>query len=349
MSGVLSFIHPAWLWALPLAVLPWLTRAHGVLQPLNFSHIALWPSDRAARWLGLALRAAASLGMAALVLALAAPYRPEFTVERQGRGAEIVLLLDRSRSMDQSQLGSRGPMAGYTPNYGVSARHSDEERLTKAQIARRELAAFAARRRQDRFAMLVFSTRPLQAIDFTQKPEAIQAAIEAGAVGRGIGNTDIAQALMAGLDLFERRAYTGSRVLMLVSDGGDHIEPALRETLARRLRQHRVGLVWVYLRSQAGAALEVEAGTDLQAAEVVPEVFLHRFFKSLSTPYRAYEAGTPQALQQAIQDIDRLENLPITYADTVPRRDLTLWCLGAALAAAALLLWASHRELEAWV
>ena len=32
--------------------------------------------------------------------------------------------------------------------------------------------------------------------------------------------------------------------------------------------------------------------------------------------------ATRDALQQAIDDVNRLENLPITYLDTVPRRDL---------------------------
>lgn len=345
---MIDFIAPGWLWLLPLATLPWLHAGSGILRPLRFSHLALWPQDRASRWLMLGLRLAASLALAGLVLALAEPYRPGYEVERQGRGAEIVLVLDRSRSMDQSQLEGAGPMTGYNPTYGMSARHSEEERLSKAQIARRELAAFAARRHEDRFAMLLFSTRPLKVLDFTQKPAAIQAAIEAGAVGRGIANTDIAQALLAGLALFEHRAYTGSRVLMLVSDGGDHIVPEVRARLAQLLQQYRVSLVWIYLRSPLSSGLEADPGTAPDAADTVPEIFLHRFFKGLPTPYRAYEAGTPKALQQAIADIDRLENLPITYTDAVPRRDLTPFCLGLALVCVGGLLWASWRGLPTW-
>lgn len=345
---MIGFIAPGWLWLLPLAALPWLHAGSSVLSPLRFSHLALWPPDRASQWLMLALRGGASLGLAALLLALAEPYRPGHEVERQGRGAEIVLVLDRSRSMDQSQLEGSGPMTGYNPTYSVAARHSEEERLSKAQIARRELAAFAARRHEDRFAMLLFSTRPLKVLDFTQKPAAIQAAIEAGAVGRGIANTDIAQALLAGLALFERRAYTGSRVLMLVSDGGDHIVPEVRARLAQLFQQYRVSLVWIYLRSPLSPGLEADPGTAPDAADTVPEIFLHRYFKSLPTPYRAYEAGTPKALQQAIADIDRLENLPITYTDAVPRRDLAPFCLGLALMCVGGLLWASWRGLPAW-
>jgi len=35
----------------------------------------------------------------------------------------------------------------------------------------------------------------------------------------------------------------------------------------------------------------------------VPEVFLHRFFGSMGTPYRAYEAEDPESLQKAIADV----------------------------------------------
>jgi len=344
----LTVTAPAWLWALPLAALPWADAAQAALPVLRFSHLALWPADAASRAVGLLLRGAASVAIAALVLALAEPALREGQVAREGRGAEIALVLDRSRSMDQSQLSSTGPMVGYNPTYSLAARRGAEERMTKAEIARRELSAFAARRRNDQFAMVVFSARPLKVLEFTQKQDAIQAAIEAGAVGRGIANTDIAQALFAGLALFEHRAYTGSRVLMLVSDGGDHIAPDVRARLARQLQQYRVSLVWIYLRSPLSPGLEADPGTTEAAADTVPEIFLHRFFRSLATPYRAYEAGTPQALQQAIAEVDRLENLPITYLDTLPRRSLAPACLAVALAATALLLWAAARGIRRW-
>ena len=160
---------------------------------------------------------------------LAGPHRGEYRVERVGRGAEIVLLLDRSRSMDQG-FGQR--RAGEQP---VSARES------KGLVARRLLAEFAAQRPDDRFGMIVFSTLPIRVLDFTHKQPAIQAAVAAGDVGRGLSETDIGLALQAALAAFEDRPYTGSRLVMLVSDGGDRIEPDARERIAYLARRHRVG------------------------------------------------------------------------------------------------------------
>lgn len=346
--GWLAWQQAAWLLALPLALLPWLPRMGLMLPVQRYSSLALWPADAASLGLSQALKLAASLAALGLVLALAGPYRPEYEVERQGQGAEIVLLLDRSRSMDQSFTNGAGPLNRFNANYSVASERPASDRLSKAETARRVLSEFTARRRNDRFGMLLFSATPLKVLDFTQKPEAIQAAIEAAAIGRGVSDTDIGQALMAGVAMFDQRAYTGSRVLLLVSDGGDHVEPDLRERFAQLMRRHRVALVWIYIRSPRSPGLKAEPGTAPEHADTVPEYFLHRFFQTLPTPYRAYEAEDPDSLQRAIADVDRLENLPITYTDTVPRRELGPWCLGLAALAVAALLWARSRHLGAW-
>jgi mxaC protein len=293
------------------------------------------------------------LAMAALVLALAGPHRPEDTVERVGRGAEIVLVLDRSRSMDERFAGGR-PAANAPKGTGPEALdyymklRDSGTRDSKGTVARRLLAEFAAKRPEDRFGMIVFSTLPMRVLDFTHKGEVIQAAITAGDVGRGLADTDIGAALLAGLGFFEDRAYTGSRIILLVSDGGDHLDVDTRERIAHLARKQRVALYWIYIRANTSPGLMLGADEPPANADTVPEYFLHRYFQSLGTPYRAYEAENPEALQKAIDEVNALENLPITYLDTVPRRDLSPWCFGAALAGVLLLLGASFWEIKTW-
>ena len=65
-------------------------------------------------------------------------------------------------------------------------------------------------------------------------------------------------------------------------------------------------------------------------------------------PYRAYEAENPEALKRAIADVGRLENLPITYQDLVPRRDLTAHAYALALAAVLLLFASRWTEGRSW-
>ena len=345
----MNFANPLWLLLLPLAALPlWISA--GRARP--HSSLAALPADRASTAVDLALRATAALAIVATLIGLAAPYRPEYTVERVGQGAEIVLVLDRSGSMDQGFPGARAPSA--KPGAKLTPEMIDAyikqgqavRKESKGAAARRMLAEFTAKRPDDRFAMQVFSTLPIPVLGFTQKDEAIQGAIAAANIGRGLAETDIGLALQSALALFEGRPYTGSRIIMLVSDGGDRLDADAQAKIANLARKQRVALYWIYIRSAGSPGLTAEASDSPEAADSVPEYALNRFFKQIGTPYHAYEAENSDALQTAIDDVNRLENLPITYLDSVPRLELARAFIGTALAAVLLLLAAQALELR---
>ncbi len=345
-----SFDHPWVLWLLPLAALPLLARPG---EALTHAWTALLPRDAASRMLGAALRGVGVLALAALIVAMAEPYRPEYDVERVGTGAEIVLVLDRSRSMDQGFAGARSAaraIKGTGPEAIDYYASQSPARLrdSKGKVARQMLAEFAAGRPADRFGMVVFSTLPIRVLELTQKREAVQAAIDAGNIGRGLSETNIGLALQSALSFFDEQPYTGSRIVMLVSDGGDRLDPDVAERIAHLARKHRVAIYWIYLRSANRPGLTLEAGDSPESAATVPEYLLHRFFGSIGTTYHAYEAGTPDALQEAIDAVNQLENLPITYLDTMPRRELAAIFDATALGAVALLLLASLVEIRRW-
>ena len=121
-----------------------------------------------------------------------------------------------------------------------------------------------------------------------------------------------------------------------------------RERIAYLARKHRVAVYWLYLRSANSPGLMLESGEAPENADAVPEYALHRFFASMGTAYQAYEASDGEALKKAIEAVNRLENLPITYVDTVPRRDLSAACYGVALACVMLLLVANLAEIQRW-
>ncbi len=273
------------------------------------------------------LRGAAALAIAALVVALAGPWRPEYSVERLGQGAEIALVLDRSRSMDQGFAPRRPPPTAAGRGTGPEAldyyvsQTPGRLRESKGKVARQLLAEFTRKRPDDRFALVVFSTLPMRVLPFTQKAEVIQAAIAAGNVGRGLSETNI------GLALEPRSSCsptgpTRARASSCWSPTAATGSTPTRERLAHLARKQRVSIYWLYLRSANSPSLKLSAQDSPAAADSVPELLLHRYFESLETPYRAYEAGDSQALQQAIADVNRLEKLPITYQDLVPRREL---------------------------
>ena len=344
MLPATGFDQPWLLLALPLALLPWRQRPR---EALVWSWGELLPQDRASDLLDLALRAVASLAVAALVVGAAGWYRPAYEVEQIGQGAEIVMLVDRSRSMDQAFVtGADRHQQPTLLSYNTS-REVDKTRPSKQRVAREMLAEFAAQRRADRFAMATFTTLPIRVMGFSQKPDAVQASIEAGKIGRGLAETDIGLAILDALELYRDRPYTGSRILMLVSDGGDVIEPERREDIAELARELRIGIYWIYIRSPRSPGLRAEEAA-MANGETAPEYFLHQFLGGIGVPYRAYEAEDPEALKRALADVGRLENLPIAYRDIVPRRDLGSWAWGAALALVLLLLGAKLVEIRAW-
>lgn len=343
MGAFTSFDQPWLLLALPLALLPWLQRPRAALV---WSWGELLPADAASDLLDLALRAAASLALVAIVVGAAGWYRPAYEQELTGQGAEIVLLMDRSRSMDNAFI-PRSERHLQDTLLSFSTGRETGGRAPKQHVARKLLAEFAAGRSADRFAMLTFSTLPIRVMDFTGKPAAVQAAIAAGEIGRGLSETDIGLAMLDALDLFRDRPYTGARIVMLVSDGGDVIEPERRDDIARLAREYRVGFYWIYIRSHRSPGLTAEHAA-LANGETAPEYFLHQFLGGIGVPYRAYEAEDPEALKRALADVGRLENLPIAYRDIVPRRDLAPWAWVAALLLVLLLLAAKLMELRTW-
>ncbi len=178
---------------------------------------------------------------------------------------------------------------------------------------------------------MFFSTNPIAVVSFTQHDEVVQAAIAAGNVGRGLADTDVYRALHAAIAQFDQRPYTGSRIVMLVSDGGARLAEQEKRRLLADVRRNRVSLAWIYLRSVNSPRLDVPGDADA----AIPEIALHRFFQSLPGGYRAYEAEDPAALARAVADVGRQQTFPLDYLEEVPRRDFgrAALALGAACCA----------------
>ena len=313
-------------WALllsPLALIPIYVRNQTITR---YSYTALIPKDGLSTALDWLIRLVAAGAIATLVLAMAGPYRREQAIERIGTGAQIVLLLDRSASMNEN----------------FSGRYlGGEANESKANVARRLLTDFIKRRRHDLFAMISFSTAPIYTLPLTQDREAVLAAIRAGS-GRGRGITNIAPGLAVALDYFRERPVTGSRIILLVSDGAARIDADTQEQLRQWFDANQVMLYWIYLRNPNSASLFDKPRNPNE--RTTPEYFLHQYFRTMGIAYKAYEAENPAAVEQAIADIERLENRPIRYLEKIPREDLSDRYYTAAIVLIMLVLAAKRME-----
>jgi mxaC protein len=332
-----DFSHPWVLLLLPLAALPLLRASSDALW---FSHLPWLPPDPVGRLVGWLRTAFAVLAIATIVAGLAGPGRPQTQVIRTGRGAEILVLIDRSRSMDQRML----PSDWRTIDPIIRTQQSWFRGPQKSKTARELLSLFVKKRPDDRFSLMFFSGGPLPVVPFTQHDDVVLAGIVAGGTGPGLSSTDVGKALLAAISEFDARDYTGSRAILLVSDGGAQLDPAARRRIAAGLARNRIALYWLYLRSINGANLD----TDDPQAGAIAEVALHRFFRSLSTPYRAYQASEPRDLAQAVADVGRQQNLPLDYVELVPRRDYDRFCFAAGAFACLGLLAFSAAQLRSW-
>lgn len=322
-----GLLHAAWLWALPLCGLPWWWTGR---RTVTYSWCGLLPEDGYSRVWDRALRALPVVALAAIVLGLAGLHREAQRIERVVTGAHIVILLDRSSSMNENFAG----------RYLDGARPG-----AKTNVASRILAEFVRRRTHDLFAVVDFGSAPVYVTPLTQDRVAVEAAIHA-ADRRGRGVTNIAPALSLALEHFRGQPRSGARVILLVSDGAARMEPEQREWLRRRFVDDQVTLYWLYLRTPRAASLSQEHGAADETT--TPELFLHHYFQSLGVTYRAYEAENPAALERAIADVGEVSNRPLHYMEVLPRRDLAAWCYAMAAVCAALWIAASALEARTW-
>jgi mxaC protein len=137
-------------------------------------------------------------------------------------------------------------------------------------------------------------------------------------------------------------------VVVLVSDGGAQLDPVTRARISDAYLRDRIALYWLYIRSRFGPGLPVAGQSGSPADDAIPERALHRFFGTLKTPYRVYEAEDAEALGRAMADLGRLERTPLQLRVLQAGQDLRRWPLAAALAAVAALALCRFWTITPW-
>jgi mxaC protein len=323
----LGFDTPMVLVLLPLALLPVI---FAVQRPQGYPSLDAVESDALSRAVDVGLHFSGLIAIAALVAALAGIHLKGQTIERVGEGANVVLLLDRSSSMDDT-------FAGRPPGEGEAS---------KSAAARRLLREFIARRPHDRFGVAAFSTMPMYVLPMTGHKDAVSGAIDA-ITRPGLAYTNVGLGLSLALSMHEADPSAASRAILLVSDGAAVIDRRVQEKLRAQIAKRPVNLYWLYLRTAGAPGIFDPPGEDVpDTPQALPERHLNLFFQTLKVPYRAFEAENPQAVADAITEIDKLERNPIRYQERIPEKDLSGLAYAGASAALLLLVLAKLAEVR---
>jgi mxaC protein len=317
------------LFLLPLAVLPLLLeRTHS----RTYSWNGMLPRDALSEFVGFLLKILAALALLFIIIGIAGPHTAAQKVERVGEGAQIVLTIDRSASMDE-------PFSGAM----ISGRAGE----SKSAAARRLITDFVNQRKNDMFGMVTFSNSAMYVMPLTQSREAIRAAIDA-AGGPGLFQTNIGSGLTTALGMFARTPDSGSRAIVLLSDGAGRMGADAQQKIRDWLDRQHVTLYWIVLRQPGAISIFDEEYKPPEDQPLPPSIELHQYFKTLRSGYQPYEADDPQSLALAIEDINRKEKKPIRYLEQIPGRDFTTHCFAIAALLIGVLLGIKLLEVKTW-
>jgi len=324
-----SFSTPWVLFLLPLALLPLLLeRSHS----RAYSWLELLPSDPLSDLVGLLLKILAAIALLFITLGVAGPHSEPQQVERVGEGAQLALVMDRSASMDD-------PFSGGANDGRVGE--------TKSVAASRLITQFVKARKNDMFGMITFSNSAMHVLPLTQSREAILAAISATA-GSALFQTNIGSGLTSGAGLFDKMPDSGSRAIILLSDGGGRMSADVQQKLRDWLDRLHITLYWIVLREPDGISIFDTKYKPKEDAALPPEIELYEFFKTLKSPFHAYEAEDPKSLALAMDDINRKEKKPIRYFEQIPGREYAGHCYFLAALMIGLLLGVKYLEVRTW-
>lgn len=135
---------------LTLALIPLLIRGHSAF---TYPSTARLPYDSLSIWLERLWRILGALAIVFVVLGLTGIYLNNPTIERIGRGAHIMIVLDRSASMNDDFADKPGSVS-----------------TSKIAVARKVLQTFVSKSREDLIGMVTFGTSPILAAPLSGLP-----------------------------------------------------------------------------------------------------------------------------------------------------------------------------------
>jgi hypothetical protein len=260
---------------------------------------------------------------------MAGPQGSDKKIQKVGKGAQTVFVIDRSVSMDH-------PFAGDSS----SGRAAE----IKSMAARRLITKFIDSRPDDMIGVVGFTNSALYGMKITSNRDAIHAAINA-ATGSALNQTNIGAGVTEGIALFDHIQSSGSRAIILLSDGAGKLSPRVKFKISTQLASKKLNLYWIVLHEPD----EISIFTPNEYEEgKVPGIDLDRYFKSLKVKYKAFEADNPTTLQSALQYINAKEKNDIRYTLNIPGHDYSRDLIVLALLLSLGLLIIKNLRVHTW-
>ncbi|QDD00207.1 vWA domain-containing protein [Candidatus Methylopumilus planktonicus] len=325
----MTFSFPWVLWFMPLAFIPLIFKETS-LQYYSWNEMI--PKDLLSSIIAIILKFIATLILIMIIIGLSGPHSRQKEIEKTGIGAQIGLVLDRSASMDD-------PFAG-----------NDQTKVgeIKSAAAARLIIEFVQSRANDMIGMVTFSNSAMYVLPLTDNKNAIISAVRATA-GNALFQTNIGSGLTTGAELFNKVPDSGSRAVILLSDGGGRIDAATQEKIKDWFGRFKISLYWIVLRQPGGISIFNTSYKPRDDDPLPPQIELNEFFKTLPSSFQAYEAEDPKTLQKAIEDINQKEKKPIKYFEKIPGQDYSTHCFVTAALLMIVLLTLKLIEVKSWL
>lgn len=235
-----------------------------------------------------------------IVVALARPQQVGEPVTHAVSARDLILAVDISESMDQTDF----RMAG-----GKTIRRLDGVKSV--------LGNFISRRKGDRIALILFGSKAYVQVPFTQDLQTARTLLDQSEVGMAGQQTVIGDAIGLAIKTFES-SKAQQKLVILLTDGNDtasRVPPAHAADIARQK-----GLV-IYTIGFGDPNATGEDRVDLATLRQVASATSGQFFRA--------EDGTQ--LEAIYADIDRLAPVKLETLTWRPRIPLYQWPLGTAV------------------
>jgi Ca-activated chloride channel family protein len=280
---MISLAQPGFLLVSALLLLPYVLTRRRAWQ---YSSLQLFQGAKhigLATWLVYGL---SFVGISLLVLAFARPQKGTVHTRDVLEVRDILLTLDLSLSME----GFLDWQSGQVPP-------------TKLELIQEAALKFVQQHQHDRLGLIVFGDDAFGVWPLSEDSAMLQQRLQRlhTLLPPALRGTHMAKAVEKSLDHFDEFDHTGTKILLLLTDGLDSIEPAVEARLMQRLKRSEVKLYVL--------GMQLDDTTSIV-----------RLAQRVAGGY--FNINNADELGKALRDIDQQETSKVTLSRRTERHDL---------------------------